>query len=132
LTYHPVLIDLWRNILTGTTKDEIFVAGAGNDILTGNGGMDVLNAGTGDDTIIINASNIAALEKTGAGNRAPSPLLPNTLRILALVEVCNKSSKLNFRVLLPEPVISITSMSWMRLSLILVRSRVKPAPSSLV
>jgi hypothetical protein len=40
------------------------------DILTGNGGMDVLNAGTGDDTIIINASNIAALEKTGAGNRA--------------------------------------------------------------
>ncbi|CAC9446539.1 RTX toxins and related Ca2+-binding proteins, partial [uncultured Gammaproteobacteria bacterium] len=55
------------NILTGTTKDEIFVAGAGNDILTGNGGMDVLNAGTGDDTIIINASNIAALEKTGAG-----------------------------------------------------------------
>jgi hypothetical protein len=38
--------------------------------LTGNGGMDVLNAGTGDDTIIINASNIAALEKTGAGNRA--------------------------------------------------------------
>jgi hypothetical protein len=52
------------NILTGTTKDEIFVAGAGNDIL-------------------------------------------------------------------PEPVISITSMSWMRLSLILVRSRVKPAPLSL-
>jgi hypothetical protein len=30
------------------------------------------------------------------------------------VEVCNKSSKLSFRVLLPEPVISITSMSWMR------------------
>jgi Ca2+-binding RTX toxin-like protein len=30
------------NILIGTTKDEIFVAGAGNDILTGNGGMDVL------------------------------------------------------------------------------------------
>jgi Ca2+-binding RTX toxin-like protein len=28
------------NILTGTTKDEIFVAGAGNDTLTGNGGMD--------------------------------------------------------------------------------------------
>jgi hypothetical protein len=43
----------------------------------------------------------------------------------------NKSSKLSCRVLLPEPVISITSMSWMRLSLILVRSRVKPAPSSL-
>jgi Ca2+-binding RTX toxin-like protein len=38
--------------LTGTTKDEIFVAGAGNDILTGNGGMDVFNAGLGDDMII--------------------------------------------------------------------------------
>jgi hypothetical protein len=32
--------------------------------------MDVFNAGLGDDMIIINASNIAALEKTGAGNRA--------------------------------------------------------------
>jgi Ca2+-binding RTX toxin-like protein len=30
--------------LTGTRSDEIFVAGAGNDILTGNGGMDVFNA----------------------------------------------------------------------------------------
>jgi hypothetical protein len=37
--------------------------------------MDVLNAGTGDDTIIINASNIAALEKTGSGNRARVPVL---------------------------------------------------------
>ena len=32
------------NTLTGTRSDEIFVAGAGNDILTGNGGMDVFNA----------------------------------------------------------------------------------------
>jgi hypothetical protein len=32
--------------------------------------LDVFNAGVGNDTIIINASNIAALEKTGAGNRA--------------------------------------------------------------
>jgi hypothetical protein len=32
--------------------------------------MDVFNAGLGDDMIIINASNIAALEKTGTGNRA--------------------------------------------------------------
>jgi Ca2+-binding RTX toxin-like protein len=52
------------------TKDEIFVAGAGNDILTGNGGMDVFNAGLGNDNIIINASNITALEQTGTGNRA--------------------------------------------------------------
>jgi hypothetical protein len=40
------------------------------DTLTGNGGMDVFNAGLGSDTIIINASNITALEQTGAGNRA--------------------------------------------------------------
>jgi Ca2+-binding RTX toxin-like protein len=44
--------------LLGTRSDEIFVAGAGNDILTGNGGMDVFNAGLGNDDIIINASNI--------------------------------------------------------------------------
>ncbi|MBA5249987.1 MAG: hypothetical protein FE834_10765, partial [Gammaproteobacteria bacterium] len=55
---------------TATNKDELFVAGAGNDILTGNGGMDVFSAGAGNDTIIINASNLTALEKTGAGNRA--------------------------------------------------------------
>jgi hypothetical protein len=35
------------NTLTSTTtnKNEIFVAGAGNDTLTGNGGIDVFNAG---------------------------------------------------------------------------------------
>ncbi|SFV89146.1 calcium binding hemolysin protein, putative [hydrothermal vent metagenome] len=59
-----------NDTLTGTTADEIFVAGVGSDILTGNGGMDVFNAGMGDDTIIINASNITALEETGDGNRA--------------------------------------------------------------
>jgi Ca2+-binding RTX toxin-like protein len=31
--------------------------------------MDVLNAGAGNDTIVINASNVAALAQTGAGNR---------------------------------------------------------------
>ena len=55
---------------TATNKNEIFVAGAGNNTLTGNGGMDVFNAGVGDDTIIINVSNITALEQTGVGNRA--------------------------------------------------------------
>ncbi|MBA5249175.1 MAG: hypothetical protein FE834_06540, partial [Gammaproteobacteria bacterium] len=55
---------------TTTNKDEIFVAGAGDDTLTGNGGMDVFSAGIGNDTIIINANNITALEQTGAGNRA--------------------------------------------------------------
>ena len=58
------------NTLTGTYNDEIFVAGAGDDTLTGNGGMDVFNAGLGKDSILINASNISALEQTGAGNRA--------------------------------------------------------------
>ena len=58
------------NTLTGTYNDEIFVAGAGDDTLTGNGGMDVFNAGLGADSILINASNISALEQTGAGNRA--------------------------------------------------------------
>jgi hypothetical protein len=32
--------------------------------------MDVFNAGLGNDDIIINASNITALEQTGADNRA--------------------------------------------------------------
>jgi hypothetical protein len=58
------------NTFTGTSSDEIFVAGAGDDTLIGNGGMDVLNAGAGNDTIAINASNIVALAQTGTGNRA--------------------------------------------------------------
>ncbi|CAB5495011.1 FG-GAP-like repeat-containing protein [Bathymodiolus thermophilus thioautotrophic gill symbiont] len=49
------------NILTGTSADELFVAGLGNDVLTGNGGADVFNAGKGDDIIIINADNLAKL-----------------------------------------------------------------------
>jgi Ca2+-binding RTX toxin-like protein len=57
------------NTFTGTSSDEIFVAGAGDDTLIGNGGMDVLNAGADNDTIAINASNIAALAQTGTGNR---------------------------------------------------------------
>jgi hypothetical protein len=32
--------------------------------------MDIFNAGLGYDTLIINASNIATLLQTGAGNRA--------------------------------------------------------------
>ncbi|CAC9549118.1 hypothetical protein [uncultured Gammaproteobacteria bacterium] len=58
------------NTFTGTSDDEIFVAGMGNDILTGNGGMDVFNAGAGNDTIIFNADSIAALAQIGTGNRA--------------------------------------------------------------
>jgi hypothetical protein len=40
------------------------------EALIGNGGMDVFNAGLGTDNILINASNITALEQTGAGNRS--------------------------------------------------------------
>ncbi|AYQ55820.1 hypothetical protein MS2017_0056 [Bathymodiolus thermophilus thioautotrophic gill symbiont] len=50
-----------NNILTGTSADELFVAGLDNDVLTGNGGADVFNAGKGDDTIVINADNLAKL-----------------------------------------------------------------------
>ena len=50
-----------NDILTGTSNDELFVAGLGDDILTGNGGTDVFNAGAGDDTIIINNDNLAKL-----------------------------------------------------------------------
>ncbi|AYQ57298.1 alpha integrin [Bathymodiolus thermophilus thioautotrophic gill symbiont] len=53
--------DANANILTGTSTNELFVAGLGDDILTGNGGFDVFNAGAGNDTIIINDSNIATL-----------------------------------------------------------------------
>ena len=48
-----------NDTLTGTSADELFVAGLGDDILTGNGGTDVFNAGAGDDTIIINDDNLA-------------------------------------------------------------------------
>jgi hypothetical protein len=37
--------------------------------------MDVFNAGLGNDDIIINASNITALEQTGAGNRARDQII---------------------------------------------------------
>ncbi|CAC9592578.1 hypothetical protein [uncultured Gammaproteobacteria bacterium] len=50
-----------NDTLTGTSNDELFVAGLGDDILTGNGGTDVFNAGAGDDTIIINNDNLAKL-----------------------------------------------------------------------
>ncbi|MBA5249935.1 MAG: hypothetical protein FE834_10490 [Gammaproteobacteria bacterium] len=62
--------DATNETFTGSSADEIFIAGAGDDILIGNGGMDVFGAGNGNDTIIINDSNIEALNRTGAGNRA--------------------------------------------------------------
>jgi hypothetical protein len=49
------------NTLTGTSGANQIVAGDGNDTLVGAGGADVLYGGRGDDTIVINASNIAAL-----------------------------------------------------------------------
>jgi hypothetical protein len=71
--------------------------------------MDVFNAGAGNDTITINASNITALAQTGTGNRVR--VLPNTLRILVLVEASNTSFRLSIRSLSPEPVMSIFSIS---------------------
>ncbi|OJA03102.1 hypothetical protein BGC33_01685, partial [Bathymodiolus thermophilus thioautotrophic gill symbiont] len=56
------------NTLTGTSADELFVAGLGNDVLTGNGGADVFNAGKGDDIIIINADNLAKLSSKVLSN----------------------------------------------------------------
>ncbi|AYQ55811.1 alpha integrin [Bathymodiolus thermophilus thioautotrophic gill symbiont] len=49
------------NALTGTSADELFVTGLGDDTLIGNGGTDVFNAGAGNDTIVINADNLAKL-----------------------------------------------------------------------
>ncbi|CAB5505847.1 hypothetical protein THERMOT_2230 [Bathymodiolus thermophilus thioautotrophic gill symbiont] len=57
-----------NDTLTGTSVDELFVAGLGNDVLTGNGGTDVFNAGKGDDTIIINADNLAKLSSKVLSN----------------------------------------------------------------
>ncbi|CAB5500430.1 Flagellar hook-length control protein FliK [Bathymodiolus thermophilus thioautotrophic gill symbiont] len=50
-----------QNEYNGTSADELFVAGAGNNILIGNGGTDVFNAGAGNDTIVINGDNLAKL-----------------------------------------------------------------------
>jgi hypothetical protein len=61
----------------------------------------------------INLSSIA-----DASNPTGGFVINGEVRILVLLEACNKSSKLSFRMLSPEPVMSITSMSWMRLSLI--------------
>jgi Ca2+-binding RTX toxin-like protein len=58
------------NTLTGTSKDEIFVAGAGDDTLTGNGGSTVLS--------IVESLKSAAFTL--------SSLSPNTLRILVLAQ----------------------------------------------
>jgi hypothetical protein len=57
-----------NDTLTGTSADELFVAGLGDDILTGNGGADVFNAGAGDDTIIINDDILAKLYNITLGS----------------------------------------------------------------
>ncbi|SGZ73125.1 Flagellar hook-length control protein FliK [Bathymodiolus thermophilus thioautotrophic gill symbiont] len=57
-----------NDTLTGTSADELFVAGLGNDVLRGNGGTDVFNAGAGDDIIIINNDNLAKLSNNTLGS----------------------------------------------------------------
>jgi hypothetical protein len=77
------------------------VDGGGNiDTLTLDGGGLTL-----DLTNISNAriQDIEKIDITGSGN--------NTLRILVLVEASNTSFRLSIRVLLPEPVMSIFSIS---------------------
>ncbi|CAB5494075.1 beta strand repeat-containing protein, partial [Bathymodiolus thermophilus thioautotrophic gill symbiont] len=56
------------NTLTGTSADELFVAGLGDDTLIGNGGTDVFNAGAGNDIIVINADNLAKLSSKVLSN----------------------------------------------------------------
>jgi hypothetical protein len=63
--------------------------------------MDVFNAGLGDDMIIINASNIAALEKT----ITPPPLqvkwsVPNQMYILYIWVEANQCFCINENVIL--------------------------------
>ena len=53
--------------MVGNSGNNQLVDGDGGDTLTGAGGADVLYGGRGSDTIVINASNIAALA-TNTGN----------------------------------------------------------------
>jgi hypothetical protein len=62
-------------------------------------------------SVIANTAQITAGVLTKSEIVTVSPLSPNTLRILVLVEVSNRSFRLSFKVLLPEPLISIISIS---------------------
>lgn len=55
--------DATANALSGTTANEQFIAGAGNDTLTGGGGADVMYGGAGNDSLVLNASNVSALAR---------------------------------------------------------------------
>ncbi len=54
--------------LIASADGQTLVGGAGADTLTGFGGADVLMGGAGDDSLVINASNVTALQAAfGAG-----------------------------------------------------------------
>jgi hypothetical protein len=57
-----------NDTLTGTANADTLVGGAGNDTLTGGGGADVLYGGAGNDTLVVEATQLAALQSAfGAG-----------------------------------------------------------------
>lgn len=59
-----------KNQLTGTTNNETFVGGAGDDTIEGNGVADVMYGGAGNDIFVINQDNISKLETPiGSNNR---------------------------------------------------------------
>ena len=52
--------------ILGTSGNDVLSGGSDNNVIKGNGGADIVYAGAGDDTIVLNASNIAALSAKGA------------------------------------------------------------------
>ena len=67
----------------GSSANDVLIGGLGDDTLTGNGGIDVLYGGSGNDTIVINASNIAALQfgQLGLNTQEVSDLLYQFSRV---------------------------------------------------
>jgi hypothetical protein len=89
---------------------------------TDTGAIDLSKLGGGSKYTIDYLGDKNANTLTGTHSDEIFVLLPNTLRILVLVEASNNSSKLSFRILLPEPVMSITSMFWILLITLAIKT----------